>query len=51
VIILGIVLLIAGFVLKISILWSVGIVVLLIGLLLTVMGSMGHAIGGRRTYY
>jgi hypothetical protein len=50
-IILGIVLLIAGFVLKISILWSVGIVVLLIGLLLTVMGSMGHAIGGRRTYY
>jgi hypothetical protein len=49
-IILGIVLLIAGFVLKISILWSVGIVVLLIGLLLTVMGSMGHAIGGRRTY-
>jgi Family of unknown function (DUF6131) len=50
-IILGIVLLIAGFVLKISILWSVGIVVLLIALLLTVMGSMGHAIGGRRTYY
>jgi hypothetical protein len=50
-IILGIVLLVAGFLLKIPILWSVGIVVLLIGALLTVMGSMGHAIGGRRTYY
>jgi len=50
-IILGIVLLFAGFLLKIPILWSVGIVVLLIGALLTVMGSMGHAVGGRRTYY
>jgi uncharacterized protein DUF6131 len=37
--------------LKTSILWTVGIIVLLIGVLLTVMGSMGHAIGGRRTYY
>jgi hypothetical protein len=37
--------------LKISILWTVGILVLLAGVVLTVMGSMGHAIGGRRTYY
>jgi hypothetical protein len=50
-IILGIVLLVAGLLLKTSILWTVGIIVLLIGVLLTVMGSMGHAIGGRRTYY
>jgi hypothetical protein len=50
-IILGLVLLVAGFLLKISILWSIGIVVLLIGVVLTVMGSMGHAIGGRSTYY
>ena len=50
-IILGIVLLIAGFLLKISILWTFGILVLFVGLVLTVMGSMGHAIGGRRTYY
>jgi hypothetical protein len=39
-IILGLVLLAAGFLLKISILWSIGIVVLLIGVVLTVMGSM-----------
>jgi hypothetical protein len=50
-IILGIVLLVAGFLLNISILWTVGIIVLVIGLVLTVLGSMGRAVGGRRTYY
>jgi hypothetical protein len=50
-IVLGIVLLVAGFLLKISILWTVGILVLVIGLVLTLMGSLGHAVGGRRTYY
>jgi hypothetical protein len=50
-IILGIVLLVAGFLLKISILWTVGIIVLVIGLILTAMGAMGRAVGGRRTYY
>jgi hypothetical protein len=50
-IILGIVLLVAGFLLKISILWTVGILVLVVGVVLTLMGSFGHAIGGRRTYY
>jgi hypothetical protein len=50
-IILGLILLVAGFLLKISILWTVGIIVLIIGVVLTLMGSAGHAIGGRRTYY
>ena len=50
-IILGIILLLAGFLLKISILWTIGIIVLIIGVVLTVMGSMGRAVGGRRTYY
>jgi Family of unknown function (DUF6131) len=50
-IVLGIILLVAGILLKISILWTVGILVLVIGLVLTLMGSLGHAIGGRRTYY
>jgi hypothetical protein len=51
VIILGIILLIAGFVLKISILWTIGIILVVVGLILTVLGSMGRAVGGRRTYY
>lgn len=50
-IILGIVLLIAGFLLKIQILWAIGIVVLIIGLVLLALGSMGRAVGGRRHYY
>jgi uncharacterized membrane protein HdeD (DUF308 family) len=47
-IILGIILLIIGFVAKIAILWSIGIAVLVIGLILVVLGMAGHAIGGRR---
>ncbi|MEO3756834.1 DUF6131 family protein [Mycobacterium sp. B14F4] len=50
-IVLGIILLIAGFLLDISILWTIGIILLIVGIVLTVMGSMGHAVGGRRTYY
>jgi hypothetical protein len=50
-IILGVVLLIAGFVLKISILWTIGIIVLVIGVVLALMGSMGRAVGGRRHYF
>ena len=49
-IILGIVLLIAGFVFEISILWTIGIVLLVIGVVLMVVGRMGHAVGGRRHY-
>ena len=50
-IILGIVLLIIGFVVKIAILWTIGIVVLAIGLILALLGATGRAIGGRRHYF
>jgi Family of unknown function (DUF6131) len=50
-IILGIILLIAGFVFKTSILWSIGVVLIVIGAVLWILGSMGHAVGGRRHYY
>ncbi len=48
---LGILLLIVGFIAKIAILWTIGIVLLVIGLVLLVLGSMGHAVAGRRHYY
>jgi hypothetical protein len=48
---LGIVLLVLGFVFKISTLWSVGVILLVIGGVLWVLGSLGHAVGGRRHYY
>jgi hypothetical protein len=50
-IILGIILFIAGFLLKISILWTIGIVLLVIGVVLALLGSMGRAVGGRRHYF
>jgi hypothetical protein len=50
-IVLGIALLIAGFLLTVHFLWMLGVVVLVVGLCLMVLGSMGHAVGGRRHYY
>jgi len=50
-IILGIILLIVGFVVKIGIIWSIGIAVLVIGLILALLGATGRAVGGRRHYW
>jgi uncharacterized protein DUF6131 len=50
-IIFGILLLIIGFVAGISILWTIGIVVVIIGVVLALLGSAGHAVGGRRHYF
>lgn len=50
-IILGLVLMLIGFVAGIPILWTIGIIVLIVGLVLWLLGSMGHAVGGRRHYF
>ena len=50
-IILGIILLIAGFLLKISVLWTIGIILLIVGVVLALLGSTGRAVGGRRHYF
>ena len=50
-IIIGLILLIVGFVAGISILWTIGIIVLVVGLILALLGSLGHAVGGRRHYF
>lgn len=50
-IILGVILLIIGFLAKIAILWTIGIVLVLIGLVLWLLGRMGRAVGGRAHYY
>jgi Family of unknown function (DUF6131) len=51
VIILGIILLIIGFVAHIAILWTIGIIVVVVGLILAVLGMVGHAVGGRKHYF
>ncbi|MFC9930862.1 DUF6131 family protein [Streptomyces sp. NPDC127190] len=48
---LGVILLIVGFVTGISILWTIGIILAVIGIVLWLMGSMGHAVAGRRHYW
>lgn len=50
-IIVGIVLLVLGFLLKVAILWTIGIIVLIIGLVLLLLGATGRAVGGRRHYF
>jgi hypothetical protein len=51
VIILGIILLVLGWLLGISILTTLGVILLVIGLVLLVLGSVGRPVGGRRWYY
>lgn len=50
-IILGIILLILGFVFAIHILWIIGIILLVIGLILALLGATGRALGGRKHWY
>ncbi|MDQ0988923.1 membrane-bound ClpP family serine protease [Streptomyces sp. V3I7] len=50
-IILGIILLVVGFVTGIGVLWTIGIILLVIGLILWILGLIGHAVGGRRHYW
>lgn len=50
-IIIGAILLVLGFIFGVPILWTLGVVVLVIGVVLFLLGSMGRAVGGRRHYY
>ena len=50
-IILGVLLLIIGFIAAIPIIWTIGIIVLVIGAILALLGMTGHAVRGRRHYF
>ncbi len=50
-ILFGVVLMIIGLLLSVPVLWSLGVIVLIIGLVLWLLGTLGHAVGGRRHYY
>jgi hypothetical protein len=50
-IVLGVILLIIGFIAKIAIVWTIGIIVLVAGAILALLGMLGHAVGGRRHYF
>jgi hypothetical protein len=50
-IVLGVVLLVIGFVAKIAIIWTLGIIAVVVGAVLAIAGGTGRAIGGRRHYF
>lgn len=50
-ILLGIVLLVLGLLFHVGILWTLGIIALVIGLILLVAGGVGHAVGGRKHWW
>jgi hypothetical protein len=51
VIVLGLILMLIGFIVGIPVLWSIGIVVLVIGLILLLLGAVGREVGGRKHYF
>ncbi|WP_329204362.1 DUF6131 family protein [Streptomyces sp. NBC_00683] len=50
-IIIGAILLILGLVTGLGVLWTIGIILLVIGVALWLLGSLGHAVGGRNHYW
>ena len=50
-IVLGAVLLILGLIFGMNILWTIGIVLIVIGAVFWILGSVGRPIGGRRVWY
>lgn len=50
-IILGIILLVVGFIAKITILWTIGIILIVVGAILFLLGSTGRAVGGRKHWF
>ena len=50
-IVLGVVLLVLGFLFSVPILWTLGIVLLIVGAVLMLLGQIGRPVGGRAHYY
>jgi uncharacterized protein DUF6131 len=51
VLILGVILLVIGWLAGIGILQTLGIILIIIGAVLWILGSMGRPVGGRRHYW
>ncbi|GAA1373172.1 MULTISPECIES: DUF6131 family protein [Catellatospora] len=49
--VLGLILLLLGYFLHISILWTIGLILLIVGAILWILGAVGRPVGGRRHYW
>jgi hypothetical protein len=50
-IIIGLVLLLIGAIAAIPILWTLGIILVIVGVVLLILGRVGHQVGGRAHYW
>jgi uncharacterized membrane protein HdeD (DUF308 family) len=50
-IVLGVILLIVGFIASIPILWTIGLVLVVVGAVLALVGRSGRKVGGRSHWY
>lgn len=49
--VLGVILLILGAIFNVSVLWTIGIILIVVGALLYLLGALGRPIGPRRHYW
>lgn len=50
-VVLGVILMLIGFVAKVAILWTLGIVAIVVGAVLNIAGYAGHQVGGQAHWY
>lgn len=50
-IIVGVICLILGLIFGAPVLWTIGVILTIVGLALALIGALGHAVGGRKHYY
>lgn len=50
-IILGVICLILGVILEIGILWTIGLILIVVGIILWILGMLDRAVAGRRYWY
>jgi membrane-bound ClpP family serine protease len=51
VIVVGVILLLVGWLTGVGVLWVLGIICLVVGAVLALAGGLGHQLGGRRYWY
>lgn len=50
-IILGIILLVLGIIFALKVLWTIGIIVLVVGAVLWLLGAVGRPVAGRKVWF
>lgn len=48
---IGVILLLIGFIAKVAIIWTLGIIAVVVGAVLAIAGGAGRQVGGRRHWY